>query len=440
SGTVMNVQSTYAPVSQVLTFPNVGTTDISVLDPALEADPNSQVAMSMIYSGLVKTDKNMQVIPDQATWQISLDRKVYTFFISSNVKFADGTPVTAQAYVYSWSRALSPSLGSSNSALFFERPIVGAEDVHDGKTQTLTGVKALNDHSLQVTLTQPTPYFLALLTRPVFLPVNPVLVERYGQKSWTQHVVGTGMGSGPFMVKSWEHNVKMVFTPNPYYYGSKPRLSAVNMYFINDPGTAFKTYRASEGNFVWNIQQGDQDAAQDMRGFERTPLLQTDAVFFNVTAKPFDNIKMRQAFAYALDRAAFVQRAFNNTVEVANTIIPAGMPGYRPADGNSIGYDQRKAKSLLRSVYPAVTDVPPVTFTYPTSLVSEKEALALQALWLENTGVKVTLLPLEPTTYQEALAHHQIQLGFVQWVADFPDPYDGLALYLRSNANKNYGQ
>lgn len=242
------------------------------------------------------------------------------------------------------------------------------------------------------------------------------------------------------MVKSWEHNVKMVFTPNPYYYGSKPRLSAVNMYFINDPGTAFKTYRASEGNFVWNIQQGDQDAAQGMRGFVRTPLLQTDAVFFNVTAKPFDNIKVRQAFAYALDKAAFVQLAFNNTVEVANTIIPAGMPGYRPADGNSIGYDQRKAKSLLRSVYPAVTDVPPVTFTYPTSLVSEKEALALQALWLENTGVKVTLLPLEPTSYQEALAHHQIQLGFVQWVADFPDPYDGLALYLRSNANKNYGQ
>jgi len=264
-------------------------------------------------------------------------------------------------------------------------------------------------------------------------------VEKYGQKNWSQYVVGSGAGSGPFMVQSWEHNVKMVFTPNPYYYGSKPRLSAVNMYFENDPRIAFNTYRASAANFVWDIAQADQDAAKGMSGFTRTSLLQTDALFFNVTMKPFDNLKVRQAFAYALDKSSLMQMAFKQTVDPADTIIPPGMPGYQPADG-SISYDPRKARSLLHSVYPDITQMPPITFAYPASLVSQVEAVALQSLWQQTTGVRLRLLPLEPTAYQDALQKHQVQLGFVQWSASFPDPYDCLALYLRSTSPTNYGQ
>lgn len=430
--------STSASAPQVLTFPSVGTTDISGLDPAVNSDVDSQLAMSMMYSGLVKTDHNMQVIPDQATWQISPDRKTYTFYISPDIRFSDGTPLTAQSYVYSWTRALLPSVGSS-MAPFFEGPIAGAAAVQSGQTQTLSGVKALNDHTLQVTLTQPTPYFLSMLTRPIFLPVNAQLVGKYGQKNWSQHVAENGAGSGPFMVQSWEHNVKMVFTPNPYYYGNKPRLSAVNMYFESDPGIAFNTYRASEANFVWDIAQVDQDAAKGMNGFTRTSLLQTDALFFNVTMKPFDNPTVRKAFAYALDKSSLMQLAFKQTVDPAGTIIPPGMPGYQPADG-SISYDPGKARALLRSVYPDITQMPPITFAYPASLVSQVEALVLQSLWQQTTGVRLRLLPLEPTAYQDALQKHQVQLGFVQWSASFPDPYDCLALYLRSTSAMNYGQ
>ncbi len=439
SSAVLSATSTPASVPQVLTFPSVGTTDISGLDPAVNSDIDSQLAMSMIYSGLVKTDQNMQVIPDQATWHVSSDGKTYTFYISPDVRFSDGTPLTAQSYVYSWTRALLPSVGSS-IAPFFEDPIAGAAAVQSGKTQTLSGVKALNDHTLQVTLTQPTPYFLSMLTRPIFLPVNQQLVEKYGQQSWSQHVVGSGAGSGPFMVQSWEHNVKMVFTPNPYYYGSKPRLSAVNMYFENDPRIAFNTYRASQGDFVWDIAQADQEAAQGMSGFTRTSLLQTDALFFNVTMKPFDNVKVRQAFAYALDKSSLIQMAFKQTVDPATTIIPPGMPGYQPADGQSISYDPRQARSLLHSVYPDITQMPSITFAYPASLVTQEEALALQSLWQQTTGVRLRLLPLEPTAYQVALQKHEVQLGFVQWSASFPDPYDCLALYLRSTSAMNYGQ
>src|SRR6266581_3398817 len=143
---------------QVLTFPNVGTDDIGVLDPAQGPDANSSIAVGMIFSGLVRSDKDLNVIPDQATWQVSSDNKVYTFTLKSGVTFSDGTPVTAQTYVYTWTRALLPGV-QSPIASFFEAPIVGADAVAAGKTKVLSGVKAVDDHTLQVTLTQPTPYF-----------------------------------------------------------------------------------------------------------------------------------------------------------------------------------------------------------------------------------------------------------------------------------------
>src|SRR5579885_1265644 len=150
AGSPSSTASSTIAAKQVLNFPNVGTTDIAVLDPALGPDANSGLAVNMIYSGLVKTDKNLNVLPDQATWQISGNNKVYTFTINPNVTFSDGTAVTAQDYVYTWTRALLPSVGSG-IAPFFEQAIVGAGDVNNGKTKTLAGVKALDAHTLQVT-------------------------------------------------------------------------------------------------------------------------------------------------------------------------------------------------------------------------------------------------------------------------------------------------
>src|SRR6266581_8501568 len=142
---------------QVLTFPNVGTDDIGVLDPAQGPDANSSIAVGMIFSGLVRSDKDLNVIPDQATWQVSSDNKVYTFTLKSGITFSDGTPVTAQSYVYTWTRALLPATNSP-IASFFAEAIAGSDEIQGGKTTTLSGVKAVDDHTLQVTLKRPTSY------------------------------------------------------------------------------------------------------------------------------------------------------------------------------------------------------------------------------------------------------------------------------------------
>jgi ABC-type oligopeptide transport system substrate-binding subunit len=427
-----------AASSQILTMPNVGTSDVATLDPAQGPDANSAVAVSMIYSGLVRTDKNLNILPDQATWQIGPDGKTYTFKIKPGITFSDGTPITAQTYVYTWTRALLPEVNSPIASLF-EAPIVGSDTVLSGKSKTLTGVKAIDSQTLQVTLKQPTPYFLSALTTSFFYPLNQKLIEQYGQKNWTQHAAGAGIGSGPFMVKEWQSNVRMVFVPNPHYYRNKTKLTEVDMYFVNDPSTAFKAFRAGQYNFVWNIASTDQPTAKGQPGFLSAPLLQSDLLFFDNTKPPFDNVAVRQAFAYATDRNTLVHAIFKDTVTPAPTIIPPGMPGYQP-DYPGLTYDQTKAKSLIQSVYPDVTKVPAITFSYPSSQVSSAEASALQDMWQTTLGVQVKLRSVELNAYNDETAKHEVQFGFTQWSADFPDPYDWLALNLLSTASNNSGQ
>ncbi len=423
---------------QVLRFPNVGISDSASLDPALGPDANTAQIVGMIYSGLVRSDVNLNVIPAQATWDVSSDTKVYTFHLKSGITFSDGTPVTAQTYVYTLTRALLPEV-KSGIASFFEGAIVGADAVSAGKTKTLAGVKALDNSTLQITLTHAAPYFLEVLTNSLYFPLNKTVIDQFGQGDWPNHVAGLGVGTGPFMVKEWDHKVKMVLVPNPHYYGAKTKLSEVDMYFVTEPTTAFKSYQAKQYDFIWNITPDDQQIAKGLPGFVRKSLLETDLLFFNNKMPPFNSAVVRQAFAYAIDKETLVRAIFKDTVIVAPTIIPPGMPGYQPGYAG-IPYDKEKARSLMQSVYPDVSKVPPITLSYPTSQITPVEAAALQQMWQTALGVRVNLRSVDLVAYNTETTQHTVQFGSTQWGADFPDPYDWLALNLTTNAANNNGE
>lgn len=424
--------------SQVLVFPNVGTQDIGVLDPAQGPDANSGIAVGMIYSGLVKFDQNLEVVPDQASsWTISPDNKTYTFKLKPGIMFSDGTPVTAQTYVYTLTRQILPQVQGGFAQGFFGI-IDGANDVINGKTTVLRGVRALDDSTLQITLTQPAAYFLDLMATSFCFPLNEKVIARYGQKDWVNHAAGNGIGTGPFMVKEWDHNVKMVLVPNPHWYGAKTKLTEVDMLFVSDPSTAFKSFQAGQYNFDWNITVQDLAIAKNMPGFIRESQLQTDLLFFNNKMAPFDKPAVRQAFAYATDKATLVNAIFKGAAVAAPTIIPPGMPGYQ-VGYQGLPYDKNKALAALESAYPDVSKVPPITFTYPSSQISSLEAQALQQMWQTALGIRVNLLSVELNAYNTETTNRQVQFGFTQWTADFPDPYDWLALNLLSNAAGNDG-
>ncbi len=423
--------------TKTMILPNVGTNDIGTLDPAAGPDANSALAINMVYSGLVRTDQNLQVIPDQATWQISNNNTVYTFQINPAVTFSDGTPVTAQSYIYTWTRALLPAVASPNAASL-EAPIAGASVVSNGKATSITGLKALDTHTLQVTLTQPAPYFLATLTNSLFFPLNQKVIKQYGQNNWT--TTTAGVGTGPFKIKTWEQDVQIVFVPNPYYYGKKTSMAEVDMVFVNDPTTAYQFYRAGRFTLMWNIAQADLLAAQGSSGFEQAPLFQTDTLFFDTTQPPFNNATIRQAFAYATDKVTLATSTFQNAVVPAPTLLPPGMPGYQ-TNYAGIQFDRVKAKTLFQSVYPPLpSKQPAITFSYPSSLVSGDEAQALLQMWQNALQISIALNPLEPNAYFTEAQNHQIQFGFTQWSATFPDPYALLATNALSTASQNDGQ
>jgi oligopeptide transport system substrate-binding protein len=153
---------------------------------------------------------------------------------------------------------------------------------------------------------------------------------------------------------------------------------------------------------------------------------------------PFNSTAVRQAFAYAINKALLVHAIFKDAVIAAPTIIPPGMPGYQ-ANYPGIPFDKNKARALLQSVYPDISKVPAITFSYPNSQVTPAEAATLQQMWQDALGIRVDLRSVELTAYNAEAANRQVQFGFFQWSADFPDPYDWLTLNLFSTAPNNDG-
>ncbi|MEO7021942.1 MAG: peptide ABC transporter substrate-binding protein, partial [Ktedonobacteraceae bacterium] len=437
SKTISPTPTSKPTLHQVLVLPNVGIQDFDTLDPAQGADQNSLVAMNMIYSGLVRLDQNLNVVADQATWAISDDRKVYTFHLQPNITFSDGTPVTAQTYVYTLTRALLPA-AQPNETMLFLGNIVGAGNVYAGKTTTLSGVQAIDALTLVITLTQPADYFLQALTNPLAFPLNQTVIQRYGEVDWSNHVARNAVGTGPFIVTRWERNTKMVLVPNPHYYGPHTRLTEVDMIFVPDQHTAFQEYQGGQYSFVWNLTPTDITAAHGLPGYINRTLLETDALFFNPQVPPFDQPAVRQAFAYAIDKSVLAQSAFDNAVVPAPTIIPNGMPGYQP-NLTPLSFDRTKALTMLKSVYPDISQVPSITFYYPSALLSSDAASSLQKMWQTVLGIPITLNSVETNAYNLAVGKHQIPFGFTQWSADFPDPYDALALNLVTSTAGNAG-
>ncbi len=432
NGNSIKSGSIVVPASQqILRLPLVGTMNLATLDPVREHGYNETLVMNMLYSGLVRTDKNLNVIPDQATWQLSPDSKVYTFTFRSHITFSDATPVTVQSYVYTWTRALLPST-TSPTAFALLSPILGADDVYSGRTQTLAGVKALDDSTLQVTLTKPAPYFLASLTNPLFFPLNQKLVARYGRDNWPQSEVESGLGTGPFILKTWQPAVQLVFVPNPHYYGQRTALTMIVASFVNDPRVAFKLNGVGQTDLVENITPEDQLAARSSAGFISTSLLQTDMLFVDTTKPPFDSLAVRQAFTRAIDRQALMSTAFNDALVPAATLLPPTLPGYRAAS-----HDAVQARFLLRSAYPDSARFPAVTFSYPAGQVSDQEATTLQSQWQSMLGVQVNLRSVEPNAYQQEMHRHVIQLGFYTLRADYPDPYAFFSPFVSSSVSSN---
>jgi oligopeptide transport system substrate-binding protein len=433
------------PVSkQKLIWSIEGVNELPGLDPASPQNAQQVLAINLIFGGLVKLDGQLNVVPDGAeSWTVSTDGKTYTFKIRADLKFADGTPVTAKDFADSINRALQPETASYGAAFQLQH-VVGAQDVTEGKVKEASGIKVVDDRTLQITTDDTVPYFLAQLTFPVTFVVPSHLIEEKGDK-WTDQAFGTG----PYRVKEWLHNQKLILEPNPYYWAGPPAVAEIELPFIQDSETAYQLYRTG-GLDIMGSQQNPVPAARipevsSSPDFHQVASFAVRYIGFNNRKAPFDNVNVRRAFAMAVDKVTLAEKVLNGAVGPTDRILPAGFPGSQlPIKG--LPFDPKMGKAELEKAgYGPGKPLPKVTLTYGVEGDNERVATFLQQQWKDNLGVNVVLQPLELATFSKNLdttyltPEQGLEFYLSIWGADYPDPQNFVSQQLRSDSPNNNG-
>jgi oligopeptide transport system substrate-binding protein len=405
----------------------------SVLDPIQVGDDVTSEYIEEIFGGLVTIDLKLTVQPDIAkSWDVSADGKTYTFHLRDNVVFHSGKRVTAQDFKYSFDRAADPA-NASLTVLPYLGNVVGVKERFAGKAKEVTGVKVIDEQTLQITLTEAEDFFLAELTYPVSFVVNKDQIEK-DPRGWTKKPDGTG----PFKVKEITPADKVVLVKNDRYHLGAPKLDSV--VFELGGGSVSTRYENNELH-VSGVSAIDLEAVKGgksplSKDYKTVNKMSVSYLAFNVTKAPFDDPKVRQAFAMATDREEINHTIYYDSERVADGILPPEMPGYAESI-KTFKFDPQKAKQLLaESKYAG--KLPRVTLTYSGSASQAGPVLQrLQQQWQQNLGVQVDLQAVDQSAYLRERNKKTFQMLEDGWIADYPDPENFLGKLFGSQSGLN---
>ncbi|HLB49626.1 MAG TPA: peptide ABC transporter substrate-binding protein [Anaerolineales bacterium] len=418
------------PRSQALVLAGGESTNPRDYDPATSHGGSGD----MVFTGLVSFDPQLNLVPELAeSWTVT-DGAVYTFTLRSNARFHNGRPVTAQDVIYSWERAADPAT-ESDTVLTYLGDIVGVNEMHEGKADHISGLQSIDDHTLQVTIDAPKPYFLMKLTFPTAFVLDKYNVEP--RSEWYR----TPNGTGPYRLIRWDTFELMLYERNEDYYLGPPAIPYVIVQLFT--GDDVRLYESGESDLAY-VGRYDvprfQDPNEPLHADLRTGVnLCTGYISFDVTQPPFDDVKVRQAFAMAFDREKYIDVVLNGIGLPAHGLYPPGLPGYN-VDLQGLSYDPERARqSLAESKYGGPENLPPIVFTSAGagSDVSGSVA-ALAQMWQQTLGVTISIENLEPDKYYDELyagRHGQITSG--GWCADYPDPENFADALFHTGAPEN---
>jgi oligopeptide transport system substrate-binding protein len=412
------------------------------LDPAKITDLTSFTVVMNLFRGLTLLNGDNQVEPALAErWTVSPDGKHYVFHLRQNAVWSDGKPVTAYDFLDGWKRALTPDTGSEYAFFLFD--IQGAKDFYDGTLKDFhqTGVKALSAKTLSVQLNRPVPFFTALMASPVSYPTRLDLLEKYRDK---YAEAGNLVSCGPYLLKTWQHEDQIELTPNPTYYGPKPQVDLVRMLMINDANTSVVMYENGELDYIEtpsSIPSFDVRRLQNRPDYHKGLMYALYYLGFNTRLKPFDDVRVRKAFAMAVDRRIFPQLLQSGQRPLAG-LIPPGMTGHN--DQTGIEFNPSQAKALLAEAgYPDGKGFPEVNFAFRSLYDIQKEAEIVQSQFKEHLNVPVRLKNMEWKVFLKALSkpspENPIHLYRLSWFADYPDPDTFMSLFIKESGNNYTG-
>jgi oligopeptide transport system substrate-binding protein len=377
-------------------------------------------------------------------WDISDDGLTYTFHLRADAKWSDGSPLTAQDCVDSWKRILTPTLAADYA--YFLYLLRGAQAFHQGKTTDFStvGATARDARTLVVTLTHPAPYFLQALLNSCWRPVNVRAIAAVGDPyrrgtPWTRP--GRMVSSGPFVLKEWTTQQRVVVEKSPTYYDrDRVRLNAVHLYPTDSIDAEERAYRSGQLHITYALPLSKVKPAQR----DNNPALRIDrqmeTYFFrvNVRKAPLDDARIRRALSLAVDRETIASTVLPGGRLPAPTFVPPLLKGYTPPARQA--YDLAKARQLLADAGHANgAGLPPIEILYNNSEILRLVAEAIQQMWHRDLGIDVRLVNQE---YKSVFASrrsgdYQVLLG--SWTADYLDATTFLDLWRSDSGNNHTG-
>ncbi len=435
-------EGTQLAIEQDLTVGN-GSEPVSI-DPTLVSESVGQRIACDLFEGLVSEGMSGEIVPALAkSWEVSDDQLTYTFYLR-DAKWSDGSLIKAQDVVYAWQRLVDPKTAASNSWYLGDAHIVNAKRISNNELPIDTlGVEAVDNKTLVVHLSTPTPYFIYMLTNPVTFPLKQKVVEKYGN-AWTkpEHIVV----NGPFKLKSWVVNERLVSVRNSQYWDDEHTvINSVSYLPLESSNSEYNRFRAGEINLTLGIPLAlYEKIKQEMPSkLVNESILATYYYLLNTSKKPFDDVRVRKALSYSLDRDIITRRVLGEGQISAYSYVPPAVSNYKSVvvDWQSLSQKDKNAKARELLDEAGFNKDNPLVFTlsYNTSEAHKKIAVAVASLWKQNLGgaVKVLLLNEEWKSYLESLKEGNYEVGRYGFAADYNEPSTFLSSF---TSNKNiYG-
>lgn len=416
------------------------------LDPHIVTGISEMRITKALFDGLVRLDPtNAAPVPALAErWEISPDGRTYTFYLRTNAVWSTGEPITSADVVWSWFRALDPlTAGDYAGQLFY---IKGAERWYNRATTNRAdvGLRALDDYTVQVELNAPLAFFLELCSFPTLAVVPRHVIEKYGDRWLHADPLPT---SGAFTLGAWRVNDKIRLLRNPRYWDAANTPSQIiDVLPTSSPNTALNLYETGVADIVWDkdlVPSELMDVLSQRPDFHSFTYLGTYFYRFNVTQPPFDDARVRKAFALATDKPRIISKLTKGAERPATHFVPDGVANYTAA--TAPGFDPEAARQLLAEAgYPNGKGFPRVNYTFFGSAgggakLHGKVGIELQQMWRDVLGVQVELRQIERKVFYSSQSKLDYDISMSSWIGDYNDANTFLDLFTSTSGNNRTG-
>ncbi|GGB34533.1 peptide ABC transporter substrate-binding protein [Oceanisphaera marina] len=414
----------------------------ATLDPhKTEGVPGANVQRDL-FEGLVTSGPNGETLPGVAERWETNDNKRFVFHLRANAKWSNGEPVTARDFEYSFKRAIAPDTASPY-AWYLEIPtIVNASAILKGeKEPTTLGIKALDEHTLEIQLEQPVPYFVTMLSHTTTYPIYRPAVEQHGD-NWTRP--GNLVSNGAYTLSSWRVNEKIELVRNTHYWDNEHTvIDQVDYLPITSQNAAMNRFLAGELDLtneipIEHFKRLNKDHPESV---SITGYVGTYYYTFNTQKPPFDDVRVRKALSYAIDRDIIARLVMGQGELPGYTLTPEIVDGFTPPRLDWANWTQaeRNARALALLDEAGFNKQNPLKFEllYNTSENHKKVAVAVASMWKKTLGAEAELVNQEWKTYLDTKTQGNFDVARAGWIADYNEASSMLDLQQTTHGNND---